>query len=704
MTTLEQQVVVNTQAMLAAKAAQQATAVIDTVSEIPQVGTTSGEAEEIPQAEVVADNLPLTAEPEKESRESAEYENERTEHWIKFYKKHSGTLPVPLTHPQIMDMVWKSVDTDVENFKASLYQIVGCERKPLKDTVLIFRTEKDADDIRSLGFDAISAVKGSGNVPFKTAVTMLKMKYKRIVMFGQCDAFEIIQKTVPIGSVYVREADLDSINEELNGNPEGYDEKLLTEAVRNVLNSDYIKSCSILRSTDAVRDSVSQIITWAMDHVDNMDPRSVIQVTMDGLRQIQVLDGSFPSPLTKSSLWGLLGDFVDLAYPTTVACKEMLLYQMLPVIGASLGATYYLPYGSDKHFPSLFSLAIGRTTDGKGQAKHHIEEAMRLVEPLWFKSNVHSNPASGEGLVRMLAGNRLVSTGKNRFVIFNSEMVTTFNASARKDSTLSGHLRGAYDGDRLENFRSDHRNTTVADDYILGFCGTITPQELKDVMPAIDWKNGAANRFLWSIGFKDKQLSESSTQPDFAAWATRVSRLVELNKTINPTGIAYSKSGKETWNQWYHSLPEGNDDILSESQARAAANCARVANLYAQLDERRLDGWKLQLEPAHIEAAIEIVNRSRQSVEWYISQANLIQNSTPSAKFNQEELMKLKTAVAVAGRNTGTPELTQAEVSKLFSHKTAEERDELCILAGLRVVKRESLAGRPRTVWTWGDK
>jgi hypothetical protein len=345
----------------------------------PQVDATSGEVEEIPQPEV-AERLPLTAEPEKESPEVAQYENVRTELWTKFYEKKSGTLPVPLTRPQLLDMIWRSADIDVENFKASLYQIVGCESKPLKDTVLIFRTQKDAEDVRSLGFDAISAVKGSGNVPFKTAVTMLKMKYKRIVMFGQCDAFEIIHKNVPIGSVYVREADLELIDKELNGNPNGYDEKL-AEAVQSVLNSDYIKSCSILRSADAVRDSVSTILTWGIDHVENTDPRSVIQVTMDGLRQIQVLDGNFPSPLTKSSLWGLLGDFVDLAYPTTVACKEMLLYQMLPVIGASLGATYYLPYGSDKHFPSLFSLAIGRTTDGKGQAKHHVEEAMRLVDP-----------------------------------------------------------------------------------------------------------------------------------------------------------------------------------------------------------------------------------------------------------------------------------------------------------------------------------
>ena len=664
-------------------------------------------SEELPQptTETPADIEPLT-QPEKESEEFRQYEIARTAYWQDFYDKNEKTLPVPITAQQKQQLVFNAIEADLQAFKASVHQIIGADRKPNKDTVLVFRQELDADEIRELGFDTVAAVKGSGSVPFKTAITMLKMKYKRVVLFGESAANRMIQEQITPGAVYVDEYDLAQINRKFN-NPQGYKETDLKKLIQDVLDSDAVKSCSVLRSADAIRENVFNTLSWGIDHIDTVDPRAVIQCTMDSLRRMQFLDGRFPAPLTEKSLTGIIGDFVDLAYPTTVACREMLLYQMLPVIGALLGATYYLPYGSDKHFPSLFSLAIGRTSDGKGQAKHHIEDAIRLVEPAWFSQNVFANPASGEGLVRMLAGKGLVLGGKkNRVVVYNSEMVTTFNASARKDSTLSGNLRTAYDGDRIENFRSDTKKSYTADNYILGFCGMITPQELKDVMPAMDWKNGAANRFLWSIGFKDKTLGRSAKQPDFTKWADRVRKLVELNKGADLTAIDYSDSGKRAWDEWFYSLPEHNDDTLSESQARAAANCVRVANLYAQLDERRLDGWLVQLDREHVEAAIEIVNRSRQSVEWYLTQAHQVSPTESGA--TQEELMKLKSAVAAAGRETGVPELTQGDIAKLFSHKTTEERDELCILAGLkpysRANGREDGRGRPVTVWTWNDK
>jgi hypothetical protein len=262
-------------------------------------------------------------------------------------------------------------------------------------------------------------------------------------------------------------------------------------------------------------------------------------------------------------------------------------------------------------------------------------------------------------------------------------------------------LRKAYDGDHIENFRSEKRTSTSADDYLLGFCGTITPQELRDVMPAIDWKNGSANRFLWCIGYTDRKLGRSSVRPNFVEWAKRVKALLDLNLKIEPTGITYSASGAAVWDQWESSLPEHNDDLLSESQARIKANCARIAVLYAVLDERRLTGWQVQLEDRHVEAAIEIVTRSRQSVEWYLSQGNQVQSIDSTA--TQDDIMKLKKAVAAAGRETGYPEITKTEVRKLFSHKTVEERDELCIMAGLRPYTREhgEEGGKPATVWTW---
>jgi hypothetical protein len=674
--------------------------------EVPQTSNVADTRVEPESVQDVEELLPLTA-VEKEPDELRRYEIERTEYWERHWNKRKHSLPFPASPQSIQQFIWNDVERDVTEFKRQMYQIVGADRKPSSDTVFVFRNLEDADQIRDIGFDTAAATKGTGAIPFQVAVTMLKMKYKRVLLIGDTSsiALGMIKDSIPIGSIHTSEEFLQTLNEELN-HPDGYDENAIKKLLRDYIQSDAIQACSILRSPEAVRENVVNTLTWGIDQIDQLDPRTIIRGTIEGLRRIQVLDGRFPAPLTEKSLWGILGDFVEIAYSTTSACREMLLYQMLPIIGSLLGDAYFLPYGSDKHYPATFTLAIGKTSEGKGQAKHHVEDAIRLVDPGWFKQDVHSNAASGEGLIRMLS-KVIVNIGgnitrKNRVAIFNSEMVTTFNAASRKDSSLSGYLRGAYDGDLLENFRSDKRNSTTAENYILGFCGTITPQELRDVMPAIDWKNGSANRFLWCVGYKDKNLGRSSVRPNFAAWADRVRKIRDLNLNTEPTAIDYSESGAAVWDQWESTLPEHSDDLLSESQARIKANCARIANLYAQLDERRLDGWKVQIEDRHVEAAIEIVNRSRQSVEWYLTQADQVQR--PDSTATRDDLMKLKLAVATAGRETGVPELSKNEVTKLFSHKTSEERDELCILAGLRPYMRDrgDKGGKPTTVWTYG--
>jgi hypothetical protein len=447
---------------------------------------------------------------------------------------------------------------------------------------------------------------------------------------------------------------------------------------------------------DSLRKKFISVLDMSKQSLQTAEPRAVIAATMESLRKLQTLDGKFPQPLTKKSLWGILGDFVNSAHPTIVASREMLLYEMLPLAGVLLGDSYYLPYGSDKHFPSIFTLAIGRTSDGKGQAWHACQDAIELVDPTWSSQNIHSNPASGEALVRMLGGQlKMEGTHKKRVAIFNTEMSTSFIAQGRKDSSLSGFLRKAYDGDHLENYRSEGKKSTTADNYILGFAGTITPSELQQCMPQMDWHNGAQNRFLWSIAFKDKNLGRSTMRPNFAAWALRVQKLLALNHSVQPTAIDYSSSGHRVFDEWFHSLPEHDDSILAESQARVAANCVRVANLYAQLDERRLEGWKVQLEACHVEAAIEIVNRSRQSVEWYLAQQL---GSTSKVSF--EDIQKLKMAMLQKARDSGVAELSATEVYGLFSHRTTEERDQICLQAGFKVsTKKKTVRGKPTIVW-----
>jgi hypothetical protein len=425
----------------------------------------------------------------------------------------------------------------------------------------------------------------------------------------------------------------------------------------------------------------------------NADARKIIATTMESLRQLQTLDGNFPKPLTEKSIHGLLGDFVKIAHPTIEGCREMLVFQMLPLIGVLMGDAYYLPFGSDKHFPSIFSLVIARTADGKGQAKHACEDAISFVDPA-FK--IHSNPSSGEGLVRML-GNQMAMTGghKKRVAIHNAEMVTAFVAQNRKDSTLGGFIRNAYDGEFIENYRSESKKSTTADNYILGFCGTITPKELEKCMPLLDWNNGAQNRFLWSIGFKDKNLDRSTEKPNFRPWAERVRKLVEMNLSVQPTAIDYSPDGARAFIDWCKSLPPHDDTILADSRARAKAQCVRVANLYAQLDERRLTGWQVQLEAKHVEAAIEIVQHSWASVEWYLARS-----SSEGTKVGGADIQKLKQALIRKIREGGKAELTATEVYDLFTHKTREERDAICVAAGFKPGANKTPRGKAAVVWS----
>jgi hypothetical protein len=447
---------------------------------------------------------------------------------------------------------------------------------------------------------------------------------------------------------------------------------------------------------DALVKKIATVFELGKQSLQNSDPRKVIAATMESLRKLQTLDGKFPQPLTEKSLHGILGDFVKIAHPTVVACREMLLYEMLPLIGVVLGDSYYVPYGSDRHYSSIFTLGIGRTSDGKGQGWHACQDAIELVDPGWLSHNVHSNPSSGEGLIRMLGGQLKMEGGhKKRVAIFNTEMVTSFIAQGRKDSSLGGFLRKAYDGDPLENFRSEGKKSTTADNYVLGFCGTITPKELQQCMPMMDWSNGAQNRFLWSIGFKDKNLGRSTERPNFISWGLRVQKLIALNQSVQPTPLSYAKSGQDSWDLWFNSLPEHDDTILAESQARIAANCARVANIYAQLDERRLEGWNIQLEARHVEAAIEIVNRSRQSVEWYLSQ-----QMGSAQKVSYDDVQKLKMAMLKKARAQGVAEMTATEVYELFTHKTTEERDLICLEAGFKVsTKKKTARGKAAIVW-----
>jgi hypothetical protein len=67
-----------------------------------------------------------------------------------------------------------------------------------------------------------------------------------------------------------------------------------------------------------------------------------------------------------------------------------------------------------------------------------------------------------------------------------------------------------------------------------------------------------------------------------------------------------------------------------------------------QLDEVPLEGWKLAIEPRHVEAGIEIVTWSRQSVEWYL--VNGLLGGAQLAP-GQEHILRDSSGIAVLVHN-----------------------------------------------------
>jgi hypothetical protein len=404
---------------------------------------------------------------------------------------------------------------------------------------------------------------------------------------------------------------------------------------------------------------------------------------------------TFPVDIGKAALQGIIGDFVATALPYSEADKNCLAYGALVALGNALGRTNYVPFGSERHYPNLDLMNIGTTSSGKGQGDHAVREFARLINADWYLKRWKFSAASGEGLVKLLS----MECADNRMMLTLTEMSILLNSMNREGSNLSGYIRAAYDGIPLQNNKA--RESVSADNYHLSCVGQITPRELSTIMADVDWYNGVSNRFLWNIVQRSKTLSRSTTVPDFTKLADRVKSILSL-----PTAgkIDFSPAGAAVWDDWVHGLKLNDDTKLGASQERVRPNALRIALIYASLDENRLKGLNggmvyedgdggFQIEPKHVEAAIEVVSRSKASVEWFLSQAITIDRE-PDFK-NTKKVVEAYNKAMDEGRT-----FTSTNLHNLFTRLNPEERNRIATAAGL-IMGKPAVSGRGAKATTW---
>jgi hypothetical protein len=576
------------------------------------------------------------------------------------------------------------------------------------DVVGVFEGELDTALAHALGFNAVGIFGTSGVPPnpsqrFLESIEQLKQNCNHVVLIGDADevgenAMHKLHDYIGRGCLF---AQVPRPHKDITELYQAEGEARLRKWLGLVYT--VAAGCTPLSpSTPAER--LKDSLTRALIQVDDgVEPRALISMLRSEFQTFEDSRG-FPDSLGEAAFQGIFGEIVREGLPHTEADESCLLYQSLTTLGNLLGRKQCIKFGTDRHYPNLFTLIIGKTNAGKGQGLSQVRHLISQIDEDWADHGCKFSAASGEALVRLVSEREQASDG--RLCLIMPEMSVLLNSMNRDGSNTSGYLRVAYDGLPLENQRSQQSH--CAKNYLLSVLGHITPEELSDTMQSVDWANGIANRFLWAAVRPSKTLARHTAAPSFSHVQETVSKILSLPDAVS---IDFSQAGGECWDEWVRALPE-LEGKLALSQARIRPNALRVAEIYAVFDERRLEGIsfvvdkggkpephflgdstpKIQIEPEHIKAAIEVVTRSRQTVEWYL------QTTADGMGTSHVDVIKARIE---ANRNGGR--LSGTELYRLFSHRTSDQRIEIASRAGLKLRKQPvgEKGGKPPEIWTF---
>jgi len=312
-------------------------------------------------------------------------------------------------------------------------------------------------------------------------------------------------------------------------------------------------------------------------------------------------DSFLPEPppwpeLAEEALQGLPGDIVRAIESHTEADKVAVLANLLAGFGNAVGRDAFLRVGADLHHLKLNVGLVGETAKGrKGTSWGPIRGLLCAADPAWADERVQNGFSSGEGLVYAVR-DRVVGENKKgeevvqdegvedkRLFVLEAELASTLKVMSREGNTLSPVIRQAWDQGRLQVMTRN--NPMKATDAHVSIVGHITKAELLRHLTETEAANGFANRFLWLMVRRSKELPfggewfKVETQP----LVERLSSALEFGSA--PVEVTWGESARDVWKKVYGPLSEGKPGLFGAVIGRAEAQVMRLAALYAVMDE-----------------------------------------------------------------------------------------------------------------------
>ena len=185
-----------------------------------------------------------------------------------------------------------------------------------------------------------------------------------------------------------------------------------------------------------------------------------------------------------------------------------------------------------------------------------------------------------------------------RLMIVEPEFAGALAVMERHGNTLSPLIRKAWDGEKLSTMtRSSQLCATGSHISIIAH---ITEDELRAKLTRTDAANGFANRFLFPLVKRSKELP-------FGGELT-ASEILHLGERLRSViarlpadhRVTMTDQARTLWASVYGNLSAGRPGLLGSVTARAEAQVVRLALIYALLDVQP------QIDRPHLEAALEV--------------------------------------------------------------------------------------------------
>ena len=396
--------------------------------------------------------------------------------------------------------------------------------------------------------------------------------------------------------------------------------------------------------------------------------------------------------LAPEAHYGLPGDVVETIEPHSEADRAAILVTFLVAYGNMIGRGASFKIGADSHHMKVNVVLVGETSKArKGMSWNYNRDVLKAVDPHYIDDRVVNGLSSGEGLIHAVRDRVMVEDGNGdpvvldpgvedkRLLVMESEFANVLKMCQRQGNILSIEIRSAWDDEKLQTLTKG--NPTKATDAHVSIVGHITRIELERLLSQSDASNGFANRFLWVLVCRSKELPFGGdwSGVDVASLVTNLRGVVEFGRRAGE--LAWGESARELWVEEYHGLSEGHPGLFGAVTSRSEAHVLRLAAIYALMDLSRT------IELDHLKAGLAVWRYAEESAR------NIFGDATGDPVADRIEEMLSETPAG----------MTRAEIRDAFGRNQRSERigQALQLLERLGRIRKETehTGGRPAERW-----